>query len=55
MSIILYKGQVATIVMEYNNNVFAVDFSDNDGTTYAVETISGNQLHCCKLQLILYI
>ncbi|GFZ99883.1 hypothetical protein CYANOKiyG1_11450 [Okeania sp. KiyG1] len=42
--ITLYKGQVGTIVMVYDNNVFEVDFSDNDGTTYAMETISGDQL-----------
>ncbi|NER01622.1 MAG: DUF4926 domain-containing protein [Okeania sp. SIO3C4] len=42
--ITLHKGQVGTIVMEYNNNVLGVDFSDNYGTTYAMETISGNQL-----------
>ncbi|NEO53651.1 MAG: DUF4926 domain-containing protein [Okeania sp. SIO3B5] len=35
--------------MEYNNNVFEVDFSDNDGTTYTMGTVSGNQLHPCKL------
>ncbi|MGB3509944.1 MAG: DUF4926 domain-containing protein [Microcoleaceae cyanobacterium] len=42
--ITLSKGQVGTIVIVFNNNVFEVDFSDNDGTTYAMETILGNQL-----------
>ena len=33
--ITLYKGQVGTIVMEYDGEVFEVEFSNNDGTTYA--------------------
>ncbi|MGD1702926.1 DUF4926 domain-containing protein [Dapis sp. BLCC M229] len=51
-SIILYRRQVETIVMEYNNNVFEVDFSDNDGTTYAMETISGNQIMRLHYELV---
>ncbi|NES69538.1 MAG: DUF4926 domain-containing protein [Okeania sp. SIO2D1] len=42
--ITLHKVQVIIIIMEYDNNVFEVDFSDNDGTTYAMEIIPGDQL-----------
>ncbi len=38
--------------MEYNIYVFEVDFSDNDGTTYAMETIPGNQLMQLHYQLV---
>ena len=51
-SIILYRGQVGTIIMEYYNNVFEVDFSDNDGTTYAMETIPGNQIMQLHYELV---
>ncbi len=50
--ITLYKGQVGTIVMEYDNNVFEVDFSDNDGRTYAMETIPGDQLIRLHYELV---
>ena len=50
--ITLYKGQVGTVVMVYNNNVFEVDFSDNDGTTYAMETISDHQLIRLHYELV---
>ncbi len=50
--ITLYKGQVGTIVMEYDNNVFEVDFSDNDGTTYAMETIPGDRLIRLHYELV---
>ncbi|MGK7918684.1 MAG: DUF4926 domain-containing protein [Trichodesmium sp.] len=48
----LYKGQVGTIVMEYDNNVFEVDFSDNDGITYAMETIPGDRLIRLHYELV---
>ncbi len=38
--------------MEYDNNVFEVDFSDNDGTTYAMETLPGNQLMGLHYELV---
>ena len=43
-NITLYKGQVGTIVMDYDGIFFEVEFANNDGTTYAMETISANQL-----------
>ncbi|WP_202219289.1 DUF4926 domain-containing protein [Okeania sp. KiyG1] len=50
--ITLYKGQVGTIVMEYDNNVFEVDFSDNDGRTYAMETLPGDRLIQLHYELV---
>ncbi len=40
----LYRGQVGTIVEEYEPGVFEVEFSDNTGRSYAIETLSANQL-----------
>ena len=50
--ITLYKGQVGTIVMEYDGQVFEVEFSNNDGTTYAMETIPIHQLMLLHYELI---
>ncbi|NEO54143.1 MAG: DUF4926 domain-containing protein [Okeania sp. SIO3B5] len=50
--IILCKGQVGTIVMEYDDQVFEVEFSNNDGTTYAMETIPANQLMLLHYELV---
>jgi hypothetical protein len=50
--ITLYKGQVGTIVMEYDGEVFEVEFSNNDGTTYAMETIPANQLMLLHYELV---
>lgn len=51
-AITLYKGQVGTIVMEYDDEVFEVEFSNNDGTTYAMETIPANQLMLLHYELL---
>ena len=48
----LYKGQVGTIVMEYDGKAYEVEFSNNDGTTYAMETIPGNQLMLLHHELV---
>lgn len=40
----LYRGQVGTIVEEYEPGVFEVEFSDNNGRAYAIETLNDNQL-----------
>lgn len=47
----LYRGQVGTIVEEYEQGVFEVEFSDRTGKCYALETLKENQLmvlyhHC---------
>ncbi|MCY4568641.1 MAG: DUF4926 domain-containing protein, partial [Candidatus Poribacteria bacterium] len=36
-SLNLYRGQVGTIVEEYESGVFEVEFSDLQGRTYALE------------------
>ncbi|MFM6196275.1 MAG: DUF4926 domain-containing protein [Planktothrix sp.] len=40
----LYRGQVGTIVEEYEPGVFEVEFSDDTGRAYAIETLSEHQL-----------
>jgi hypothetical protein len=40
----LYRGQVGTIVEEYEPSVFEVEFSDLEGRAYALETLPASQL-----------
>ncbi len=40
----LYRGQVGTIVEEYEPNIFEVEFSDTTGHAYAIETLNAEQL-----------
>jgi hypothetical protein len=40
----LFRGQVGTIVEEYEPQVFEVEFSNMRGRTYALETLKANQL-----------
>jgi hypothetical protein len=40
----LYRGQVGTIVEEYEPNVFEIEFSDTTGRAYAIETLNAEQL-----------
>lgn len=40
----LYRGQVGTIVEEYETEVFEVEFSDTIGRAYAIETLKASQL-----------
>lgn len=40
----LYRGQVGTIVEEYEPGVFEVEFSDTHGRAYALETLRADQL-----------
>ena len=40
----LYRGQVGTIVEQYEPNVFEVEFSDNSGKAYAIEVLNAKQL-----------
>ena len=42
--IILQKGQVGTVVTEFDGTAFEVEFANNDGSTYAMETIAVNKL-----------
>jgi len=40
----LYRGQVGTIVEEYEPGVFEVEFSDTNGHAYALATLQAVQL-----------
>lgn len=40
----LYRGQVGTVVEEYEPGLFEVEFSDTDGRAYALETLSADHL-----------
>jgi Domain of unknown function (DUF4926) len=40
----LIRGQVGTIVEEYEPDVFEVEFSDTNGRAYAIETLRSAQL-----------
>lgn len=40
----LYRGQVGTVVEEYEPRVLEVEFSDTDGRAYALETLSADHL-----------
>ena len=40
----LYRGQVGTIVEEYEPGVFEVEFSNAQGCTYAMETLEADNL-----------
>ncbi|MGA1623811.1 MAG: DUF4926 domain-containing protein [Synechocystis sp.] len=40
----LYRGNVGTIVEEYEPNVVEVEFSDTTGKAYAIETLNTSQL-----------
>lgn len=42
--IILKRGQVGTVLMDFNQEAYLVDFADSHGNTYAMETISADQL-----------
>ena len=46
----LYRGQVGTIVEEYEPDVFEVEFSDTKGQTYALETLNASQLMVLRHQ-----
>ena len=37
--ILLRRGQVGTVLMTFGNEACLVDFSDNEGQTYAMETL----------------
>lgn len=40
----LQRGQVGTIVQQLADDVYEVEFSDNDGVTYALVALSIEQL-----------
>ena len=43
----LVRGQVGTVVETLAPGVFEVEFSDNDGRTYASVTLKASQLYFC--------
>ena len=48
----LSKGQVGTVVMEFDGSAFEVEFSHQDGTTYAMETIPATMLMLLHYELV---
>ena len=42
--ILLRKGQVGTVVMDFDGESFIIDFADGSGATYAMETVSVDRL-----------
>lgn len=42
--ILLRKGQVGTVVMDFDGEGFLIDFADGEGTTYAMETVLADRL-----------
>ncbi len=48
----IYRGQVGTIVEEYEPDVFEVEFSDVKGRTYALETLQASQLMLLRHELL---
>ena len=43
-SILLRKGQVGTVVMDFDGEAFLIDFANQEETTYAMETIAAEEL-----------
>lgn len=41
---LLCEGQVGTVVEMYGDDFYEVEFSDNDGRTYGLETLPGSKL-----------
>ena len=48
----LYRGQVGTIVEEYEENAFEVEFIDLNGKTYALESLQASQLMLLHHQML---
>ncbi|MYB64836.1 DUF4926 domain-containing protein [Candidatus Poribacteria bacterium] len=46
------RGQVGTIVEEYEPGVFEVEFSDLKGRMYALETLQASQLMLLRHELL---
>lgn len=42
--ILLRRGQIGTIVMSYDDDVFEVEFADPDGRTYALLPVPASRL-----------
>lgn len=48
----LFRGQVGTVVELLSRNVFEVEFSDDDGQTYAMLALRADQLMVLHYQPI---
>ncbi len=42
--ILLRKGQLGTVLMDFDGEAFLIDFSDEKGITYAMETVPAEHL-----------
>ncbi|MGB5768569.1 MAG: DUF4926 domain-containing protein [Crocosphaera sp.] len=42
--ILLRRGQVGTVVMDFEQQGFLIDFADEEGLTYAMETVPKEDL-----------
>ncbi len=42
--IVLQRGAVGTILMDFEGSAYLIDFVDSQGVTYAMETIPGAKL-----------
>jgi len=42
--ILLHRGQFGTVIMDFEQEAFLVDFADEEGVTYAMETVAKEQL-----------
>ena len=42
--IVFRKGQIGTVVMEYDDRAVEVEFSSSDGATFAMETLNVDRL-----------
>lgn len=42
--ILLKRGQMGTVLMNFNNLAYLIDFADSEGDTYSMETISFSKL-----------
>ncbi len=42
--ILLRRGQVGTVIMDFEQKAFLIDFADPEGITYAMETVPQDNL-----------
>jgi len=42
--ILLRRGQVGTVIMHFEQQAFLIDFADEEGITYAMETVDKKYL-----------
>jgi Domain of unknown function (DUF4926) len=48
----LYRGQVGTIVEPLENDIFEVEFNDDEGQTYAMLALPAHQLMVLHYRLV---